>query len=330
MRQEMSTDQLSSLAESIGSSIPVGAEAIKYNVINNHRPSSSRKLFESNSRNPSDECPVADELLPADDNWDENNHGSEIDLKANSAMTSERISACLDKMFSKLAQDMGRVCAIYGDGSLFSQSSLTFEAELNELNKLSETDARDQLERYALRCHISEREKEQLHKRNRELHVRVLSKQTVDALRALEQTSAVDITKWRQKHALSLAQSNTLQNQLKHTTVQLEAKREELKEVNKNFDMLRFERDALRNHNDNLEQKLEEMKSRLHGLMEELKMKEEALQANQGKVNDRDNQISVLEEKLKKVENAAEAHVKRREDEITKQMVDFFRKNFDG
>ncbi|KAJ1367490.1 hypothetical protein KIN20_028416 [Parelaphostrongylus tenuis] len=336
----MSTDQLSSLVESIESSIPMGTEAIKYNVANNHRPSSSRKLFENTSRNASEECPVADELLAAGEDWDECNNLLGMDLKSTPAISSEKISACLDKMFSKLSQDMGRVCAIYGDGSLLSQSSLTFEAELNELNKLCEADARDQLERYALRCHINEREKEQLHRRNRELHnaveilrtqvvrsqvnivdkVRMLSKQTVDALRALEQTSTAEITKWKQKLALLTAQSNTLQNQLKQTTMQLEAKNEELKEVNKHFDMLRFERDTLRNHNDHLEQQLEQTKSRVRDLMDELKTKEEALQANQDKVCDRDSQIAELTEKLKTVECVAEAHVKRKEDEITKQM----------
>ncbi|KJH40873.1 hypothetical protein DICVIV_13169 [Dictyocaulus viviparus] len=272
-------------------------------------------------------------------------------------------------MFSKLSENMDRICAIYGDGSLFSRSSLPFDAELDELSilcnapfvqKLSETDARDQLERYALRCHISEREKEQLHKRNRELNdaveilrtqvvrgqcdivnndaveilrtqvvrgqcdivnnARVLAKQATDALRALEQTSTAEITKLKQKHALSLAQSSTLQNQLKHTAANLEAKKEELKEINKNYDMLRFERDSLRNHTDYLEQELEQVKNRVHDLVEELKMKEDALKVNREKVNAQDSQICALKEKLKKVESDAKEHVRRRENEITQQM----------
>lgn len=39
------------------------------------------------------------------------------------------------------------------------------------VQKLSEVEARAQLQRYALRCHVNEKEKEQLHKRNRELNV---------------------------------------------------------------------------------------------------------------------------------------------------------------
>ncbi|EYB81050.1 hypothetical protein Y032_0393g591, partial [Ancylostoma ceylanicum] len=41
----MSSENLFSPMESTGSSIPVGAEAIKYNNSHHHRPASSRKLF---------------------------------------------------------------------------------------------------------------------------------------------------------------------------------------------------------------------------------------------------------------------------------------------
>ncbi|KAK6052664.1 hypothetical protein COOONC_09830, partial [Cooperia oncophora] len=195
----------------------------------------------------------------------------------------------MDKIFSKLALDMQKICNIYGDGNFFAQPSLSFEAELNELN----------LERYALRCHVSEREKEQLHRRNHELNsvveilrtqvvrgqhniveqMRVITKQAIDALRELEQTSSAEIVKLKQKQALSLAQSNTFQNQLKHTTAQLEAKKEEVKEANKQLDMLRFERDSLRNHTDQLEQQLDQAESGLHDLMADLRKKDETLQA---------------------------------------------------
>ncbi|KAK6014100.1 Myb-like DNA-binding domain protein [Ostertagia ostertagi] len=284
--QQMSTEHFTSPADSTGLVNSSRAEAMRYNASHNHRPASSRKLFASNtgdSRSHSEEG--ARELEPEEGGLDDRDDGAG-NIGNKSIMTSETLFGHLNKMFSKLSEDMDKVRSIYGDGNFFVQSSISFEAELNELNKLCEADARDQLERYALRCHVSEREKEQLHRRNHELNsvveilrtqvirgqnkiveqMRDLTKQAINALRDLEQTSSAEIQKWKQKHALSLAQSNTFQNQLKHTTAQLEAKKE---------------------------------------------------------INSKVAEIRELTEKLKKVESAAEAHVKRREEEITKQMDDY-------
>ncbi|PIO77436.1 hypothetical protein TELCIR_00461 [Teladorsagia circumcincta] len=57
--------------------------------------------------------------------------------------------------------------------------------------------------------------------------------------------------------------------------------------------------------------------------MDELKKKDETLQAKSKEVNSKAAEIRELNEKLKKVESAAEAHVKRREGEITKQMDNY-------
>ncbi|VDN24827.1 unnamed protein product [Cylicostephanus goldi] len=149
-------------------------------------------------------------------------------------------------MFAKLNDDMKRVATIYGDGSFFARNFDTYDAEVEELGKLNEAEARAQLQRYALRCHVNEKEKEQLHRRNRELNdaleilrvhilrtqtnvldqARRVAKQATDGLNELLQSSSKEITKLNQKNALSLAQSSSLQNQLKQTTAQLEAKKE--------------------------------------------------------------------------------------------------------
>ncbi|EYC34809.1 hypothetical protein Y032_1401g3863, partial [Ancylostoma ceylanicum] len=215
-------------------------------------------------------------MVHGDGEWEESESTRE-DVKMSSTVSSERLVNHVDTMFAKLKEDMDRIAAIYGNGTFFARNFETYDAEVHELGKLSEVEARAQLQRYALRCHVSEREKEQLHKRNRELsdalevlriHIlrsqsnvldqaRRVAKQATDGLIEVQQSSSKEIMKWKQKHALSLAQSNTLQNQLQQTTAQLETKREELKEANKNLDMLRFERDSLQNHSDQRDQRLE-------------------------------------------------------------------------
>ncbi|KHJ98967.1 hypothetical protein OESDEN_01024 [Oesophagostomum dentatum] len=78
-------------------------------------------------------------------------------------------------MFAKLDKDLSRAAKIYGDGSFFARNFETYDAEVEELGKLNGAEARAQLQHYALRCHVSEKEKEQLYKRNRELSVSNLS-----------------------------------------------------------------------------------------------------------------------------------------------------------
>ncbi|KHJ79229.1 hypothetical protein OESDEN_21130, partial [Oesophagostomum dentatum] len=209
--------------------------------------------------------------------------------------------------------------------------------------KLNGAEARAQLQRYALRCHVSEKEKEQLYKRNRELSdaleilktfvmhtqsnifekVRRVAKQATDGLNELQQSSSKEIKMLNQKHALSLAQSNTLQNQLKQATKQLEEKKEELREANKNLDMLRFERDSLQNQHDQRDSQLEQVESRIHDLVTELKLKEDALVEAKAKIAAREQDLRDLQNRLKAAENAADARLKKREDEITKQMNHF-------
>ncbi|ETN78954.1 hypothetical protein NECAME_00327, partial [Necator americanus] len=282
---------------------------------------------------------VVDGLEPEDDLWEEDEDTHE-EFGKMPTISSERLASHVDTMFTKLTEDMERAAAVYGDGSFFARNFETYDAEVQELGKLSEKEARAQLQRYALRCHVNEREKDQLHKRNRELsdavevlriHImrtqvnvldqaRRIAKQATDGLSDLQQTSSKEIMKLKQKHALSLAQSNTLQNQLKQTSAQLEAKKEELKEANKHLDMLRFERDSLQNHSDQLDQKLEQNDARVHDLQSRLDAKEDALAVARAEIATRDQEIRELREKLKHVEDASELRVRRREMEITKQM----------
>lgn len=49
-------------------------------------------------------------------------------------MMDSRLSSDMGKMLSKLKEDMERVCRIYGDGSFFAPSPISFEAELIELS----------------------------------------------------------------------------------------------------------------------------------------------------------------------------------------------------
>ncbi|KAK6757508.1 hypothetical protein RB195_015371 [Necator americanus] len=340
---EIMSSQHSSPVESTSSSIPAGAEAVKYNSSHHHRPASSRKLFvnhhNGNGHN-SESSHVVDGLEPEDDLWEEDEDTHEERFGKMPTISSERLASHVDTMFTKLTEDMERAAAVYGDGSFFARNFETYDAEVQELGKLSEKEARAQLQRYALRCHVNEREKDQLHKRNRELsdavevlriHImrtqvnvldqaRRIAKQATDGLSDLQQTSSKEITKLKQKHALSLAQSNTLQNQLKQTSAQLEAKKEELKEANKHLDMLRFERDSLQNHSDQLDQKLEQNDARVHDLQSRLDAKEDALAVARAEIATRDQEIRELREKLKHVEDASELRVRRREMEITKQM----------
>ncbi|KAL6743983.1 hypothetical protein Aduo_016963 [Ancylostoma duodenale] len=275
----MSSENLFSPVESTGSSIPAGAEAIKYNNSHHHRPASSRKLFvnpKNENSYPAGNSSAVDNMMHGDGDW-EGSESTREEVKMSTTVSSERLANHVDTMFAKLQEDMDRIAAIYGNGAFFARNFETYDAEVQELGKLSEVEARAQLQRYALRCHVNEREKEQLHKRNRELsdalevlriHIirsqsnvldqaRRVAKQATDGLSELQQSSSKEIMKWKQKHALSLAQSNTLQNQLQQTASQLEAKKEELKEANKNLDMLRFERDSLQNHSDQRDQRLE-------------------------------------------------------------------------
>ncbi|VDM80025.1 unnamed protein product [Strongylus vulgaris] len=171
----MSSQNLFSPVESTGSSIPVGAEAMKYNNSHHHRPASSRKLFANRSnenryQSESSHVPFVDDNEPHGAQWESSEDSGERDLKA-PTVSCEKLANHVDTMFAKLNEDMKRVAAIYGDGSFFARNFETYDAEVEELGKLNEADARAQLQRYALRCHVSEKEKEQLHKRNRELNV---------------------------------------------------------------------------------------------------------------------------------------------------------------
>ncbi|KIH50286.1 hypothetical protein ANCDUO_19636, partial [Ancylostoma duodenale] len=121
---------------------------------------------------------------------------------------------------------------------------------------------------------------------------RRVAKQATDGLSELQQSSSKEIMKWKQ----------------------------ELKEANKNLDMLRFERDSLQNHSDQRDQRLEQMEARLHDFATDLKAKEDALIAAKAEVATRDQEIRQLKDRIKQVETVAEAQVKRREMEITKQM----------
>ncbi|KAL6743982.1 hypothetical protein Aduo_016962 [Ancylostoma duodenale] len=62
------------------------------------------------------------------------------------------------------------------------------------------------------------------------------------------------------------------------------------------------------------------MEARLHDLATDLKAKEDAVIAAKAEVATRDQEIRQLKDRIKQVETVAEAQVKRREMEITKQM----------
>uniref|UniRef100_A0A8L8KSW8 Kinetochore protein SPC25 n=1 Tax=Heligmosomoides polygyrus TaxID=6339 RepID=A0A8L8KSW8_HELPZ len=89
------------------------------------------------------------------------------------------------------------------------------------------------------------------------------------------------------------------------------------------LDMLRFERDSLRNHKDQVEQQLDQADSGIRDLITQLKKKDEILEAKQKDIEAKEIEIRELKERLKRVEAAADAHVKKREEEITKQMDNY-------
>ncbi|WKY08946.1 hypothetical protein Q1695_001821 [Nippostrongylus brasiliensis] len=345
----MSSDQYTSPSGSTVSSIPVGAEAAKYNAVHQNRPSSSRKLFGNSSegRSQSEPSPVAIDTARLKESEGSLKTGVEGDVStANSVTISDRLTTQLDKMMGKLSQDMERVSQMCGNNAFFMRPASSLETELSELDKLSAADARILLQQYAIRCSANEREKENLHKRNHELNetveilrtqvmhtqvnvvdqMKMVVKQALDALRSVEQSSTIDVTKWKQKHALSLAQSSTIQNQLKHTTSQLESEVEKGKDLSKQLDMLRFERDSLSSLKEKLERQLDDSGVKCHGLSAKVKKMEETLKAMQTEAAEREKEVTELKKKLAEVEINAEARVKQREEDITKQMDNYLKK----
>ncbi|KIH48879.1 hypothetical protein ANCDUO_21048, partial [Ancylostoma duodenale] len=71
---KMSSENLFSPVESTGSSIPVGAEAVKYNNSHHHRPASSRKLFvnpKNENSYPAGNSSAVDNMMHGDGDWEE-------------------------------------------------------------------------------------------------------------------------------------------------------------------------------------------------------------------------------------------------------------------
>ncbi|VDL82542.1 unnamed protein product [Nippostrongylus brasiliensis] len=317
----MSSDQYTSPSGSTVSSIPVGAEAAKYNAVHQNRPSSSRKLFGNSSegRSQSEPSPVAIDTARLKESEGSLKTGVEGDVStANSVTISDRLTTQLDKMMGKLSQDMERVSQMCGNNAFFMRPASSLETELSELDKLSAADARILLQQYAIRCSANEREKENLHKRNHELNetveilrtqvmhtqinivdqMKMVVKQALDALRSVEQSSTIDVTKWKQKG----------------------------KDLSKQLDMLRFERDSLSSLKEKLERQLDDSGVKCHGLSAKVKKMEETLKAMQTEAAEREKEVTELKKKLAEVEINAEARVKQREEDITKQMDNYLKK----
>lgn len=72
-----------------------------------------------------------------------------------------------------------------------------------------------------------------------------------------------------------------------------------------------------------MEQQLDQADSGIRDLITQLKKKDEILEAKQKDIEAKEIEIRELKERLKRVEAAADAHVKKREEEITKQMDNY-------
>uniref|UniRef100_A0A1I7X9K0 Coiled-coil domain-containing protein 39 n=1 Tax=Heterorhabditis bacteriophora TaxID=37862 RepID=A0A1I7X9K0_HETBA len=234
------------------------------------------------------------------------------------------------------------------------------EKQLIEIRSMSEQKIRELLEAQLIKIHQNEREIEGLWKENHDLkkqlsyaesHVVRLQIEAVDkaATAINEMLSTFDkrevslttgLCDLKQKYALLSAQNDSLQLQLTEANEKLEkmtvvtfikslsipiylSSVEEIRELNKARDLLRFECDSLQNCKQHMEKNLCDTKNYVIDLESELKLVKEQLRIARQECSTRENDISKLRDDLEREKEDSRQRMVQFEKKVTKESDDY-------